>query len=34
MVNKNNNKLQSWTKCWRQIHKFKQNRFFYEMFYR
>ena len=25
--------LQSWTKCWRQIHKFNQNRFFYGMFY-
>ena len=24
---------QSWTKGWRQIHKFKQNTFFYGMFY-
>ena len=26
-------KVQSWTKGWRQIHKIKQNRFFYGMFY-
>ena len=26
-------KLQSWTKGWRQIHKIKQNKFFYGMFY-
>ena len=25
--------LQNWTKGWRQIHKIKQNRFFYGMFY-
>ena len=25
--------VQSWTKGWRQIHKIKQNRFFYGMFY-
>ena len=25
--------LESWTKGWRQIQKFKQNRFFYGMFY-
>ena len=26
-------RLQSWTKGWREIHKIKQNRFFYGMFY-
>ena len=25
--------IQSWKKGWRQIHKIKQNRFFYGMFY-
>ena len=25
--------LQCWTKGWRKIHKIKQNRFFYGMFY-
>ena len=28
-----NKHVQSWTKGWREIHKIKQNRFFYGMLY-
>ena len=32
-IRRNKNKLQSWTKGCRQIHKITRNRFFYGMFY-